>query len=210
VDAILVQYPLSQMLTTDIKTIEDFIDPSKNVDATFAMFEDWQKLPRDYLVSDTKMRPIPSIIAHEILQSLNYDITKGKTAIIGDDEINQPALQNYVKGCLGGKEMNAGLSALLCASSADKGLSSQDCKTVISCVNQPGVINLSQFPNCELFMDFGYGLSKNNLQGDLKISLMDKNNNAWVTPVPGGAGMLIGAALLRNLYVAWKFKHGLK
>lgn len=193
------QYPLPSGFPSEILTIEELIPPQKRVDTFFNSHSDWNDLTDDYLVSDLNLRAIPSMIAYEILKSLKDNHAFDKAILIGNDPLNIPPLSSFIKTYLP-KEIK--LEEL---SSLPSELDFQSSKTlVVTCLNKPRSIPVRNFGQGSIFLDFSFSTIKGKLYGDLSLDLRDHKSDYQATKVPGGTGLMIGAALVRNLYVAWK------
>ena len=188
-----------------MKTFDNTIAPMKNVDAFQSFHSDWRDLPDNYLTSDLQLRSIPSMIAYHIIKQAQIDIIRQPVLLVGSDALNQPALENFLKGYL------LDSSLLHCFSSLSDAATLQEARSynpqaIFTCLNKPEQLLVSAFPSTALFVDFGYGLVKEKVKGDLKLGLDCYNHPGLITTVPGGTGPLIRPALLRNLYVSWKRK----
>lgn len=195
----LVQYPLPSSLATDIREIEDGIPADKSVDAFFNDHSDWKSLPEDYLTSDLNLRSIPSLIAYEILKSLKEKKDYDRAVLIGTDPLNCPSLASFLKAYLPAKTKLETVDSDPAAGQYAEGRS-----LVLTCLNKPRSVTMRNFAPDSTFLDFGFSLINGKPTGDLAWDIRDMKLSSEASKVPGGTGLLIGAALLRNLYVSWK------
>lgn len=199
VDGILVQYPLPSSLPSDIREIEALIPPEKRVDAFFNDHSDWPHLPEDYLTSDLELRAIPSLIAYEILKSLKSDKAYSRAVLIGADPLNAPSLSSFLKAYL-----PATTPIETYTEPPQDARFASGRSLVITCANRPATVAVRSFAPNSTFLDFSFALVRGAPQGDLAWDFRDSKLDSEATKVPGGTGLMIGAALLRNLYVSWK------
>lgn len=203
VDGILLQYPLPSIFEAPPQHFESLIGPEKNVDAIFKFDSDWTGLAEDYLTSDLTMRSIPAIVLNEIILRHNIKIKGSKVVIVGKDQVNYPAVDQYLKmNYLGDCELKLveGIRSRVDMNHL------KEADVVISCRNEPHSVHIDNLKSDSFAIDFGYGTTKGGITGDFAFDEDLEDNKFWVSRVPGGTGSLVAPALARNLYVSWKRK----
>jgi 5,10-methylene-tetrahydrofolate dehydrogenase/methenyl tetrahydrofolate cyclohydrolase len=199
IDGLLIQYPLPNTFPEGFEEIEGLIPEEKSMDAFLSTFSDWSTLTDTYLTSYLRPLPIPSLIAFEILRSLKDSTSFDRAVLLGSDPINSKPLAHFLKAYL-----PAGVAFEHRLDVPEEAKYKNEKCLVVSCLGKPRSVVLRNYGEGSVFLDFSFNTVKGRSEGDLNWDFRDLKLPVHATKVPGGTGLLIGAALLRNLYVAWK------
>lgn len=90
--------------------------------------------------------------------------------------------------------------AVLTEESKDAGAELPKADIIISGVGKPGLIHASMVKDGAVIIDAGTSMEAGALKGDADAESL-KSKDGWLTPVPGGVGLLTVACIFRNLAI---------
>lgn len=176
VDGIIIQLPIPEKF--NIERLQSHISPEKDVDG----------FRRDSLFSSCTPKGIIDWIEYN-----GYSLEGKNVTVIGRSKIVGKPLVNILidKG-----------ATVTCCNSKTKNLVSHTCRAdvVISAVGKAKFLNSNMFGHPDLIIDVGINRDENGkLCGDVDYEEVSAAlPNTYVTPVPGGVGLLTRVALLEN------------
>ena len=204
IDGIIVQSPLPKHI--DEKTITQTIDPNKDVDG----FHDINmgKLAKgdEGFVSATPLGITMMLKAYNIQTSGKHCVVVGRSNIVG----------RPMSLLMSANTKFGNSTVTLCHSkTADIASYTKQADILIVALGKPGFINADMVKPGAIVIDVGitriddtnrkYGFY---LRGDVDFDSV-KNVASYLTPVPGGVGLMTIAALLSNTFKAYKLHLGL-
>lgn len=184
-DGIIVQLPLPDSINVD-KIIEA-IPKSKDVDG----------FRRD---SDFDCCTPKGII--DWLQYNNYDLVGANIVVLGRSKIVGKPLVNML--------IDRGATVTCCNSHTSDGYEfemTNKADLVISAIGKPKFLSWSDFGvDCDIVVDVGMNRDENRkLCGDVdRESVLSIHPETYVTPVPGGVGLLTRVSLLKNVVESYE------
>ncbi len=187
VDGILVQLPLPRHI--DAETIIEMIDPAKDVDGfhPYNMGRLALRLPL--------LRPCTPRGVMTLLERTGLPI-KGKDAVV-------VGASNIVGRPMALELLLAGATVTVCHRfSADTATKVSEADIVVVGVGKPGLVKGEWIKPGAIVIDVGINrLADGRLCGDIEFEVA-KERAAWITPVPGGVGLMTVATLMQNTYDA--------
>lgn len=183
VHGILVQSPLSPHL--DSNAVIDAIDPAKDVDG----FHPWnlgRLAQRRPVLRSCTPKGIMTLLAHTGIPVRGLDAT-----IVGaSNHVGRPmGLELLLAGCTVTTAHKFSRSTEVHVRRAD---------IVIAAAGRPGLIRGDWIAEGAVVIDVGINrLADGRLVGDVEFESA-RRRAAWITPVPGGVGLMTVAALLEN------------
>lgn len=196
VDGILVQLPLPSNL--DEQTIINSIVPEKDVDG-FSDLNMGKLFKHSVSKGNESLYPCTPLGIVRLLQELGLNDLSGKEVVIlgRSNIVGKPIAKMLL-------DMNA--TVTICHSKTngiDKKL--KDADIIVSAIGKPKFINNKEsIKQGAIIIDVGINRDENEkLCGDIDFNaLIDKCN--YISPVPGGVGLLTRAMLLKNTLTAFK------
>lgn len=187
VDGILVQLPLPAHI--DAETIIEMIDPGKDVDGfhPYNMGRLALRLPH--------LRPCTPRGVMTLLERTGLPI-KGRDAVV-------VGASNIVGRPMALELLLAGATTTVCHRfSADTAAKVREADIVVVGVGRPGLVKGEWIKPGAIVIDVGINrLPDGRLCGDVEFDVA-KERAAWITPVPGGVGLMTVATLMQNTYDA--------
>ncbi len=183
IDGILVQSPLSPHL--DANAVIDAIDPGKDVDG----FHPWnlgRLAQRRPVLRSCTPKGIMTLLAHTGVPIRGLDAT-----IVGaSNHVGRPmGLELLLAGC-------TVTTAHKFTRDTERHVRRAD--IVIAAAGRPGLVRGDWIREGAIVIDVGINrLPDGRLTGDVEFEAA-RNRAAWITPVPGGVGLMTVAALLEN------------
>lgn len=177
----ILQLPLPKGIVLDYK-IEDYLHPYMDVDG----FD-----PKSCFDPCT-----PEAIMG-MLKEINVDISGKHCVIAGYSDIVGKPLAHMMS--------ESGATVTVCRSRTPKNLLyefASKADIFVSAVGKEGLITSDIFKPGALVVDVGINRTENGLCGDVKI--VDGTKNIYITPVPGGVGLLTRAVLMRHVWKTGK------
>jgi len=173
VSGIIVQLPLPENISTE--NILSLIEPTKDVDA---------------LSPSTKVSSPVVLAVEEIFQSVNYDLTNKKIAVIGQGRLVGRPISVWLAGQ--GQEVVVIDENIKNPESITKSMD-----VIISGVGRPGIIKSDMIKDGTFLIDIGTSEQKGSIVGDIDPTCFAKAS--FYTPVPGGVGPLVVMMVFKNL-----------
>ena len=176
---IIVQLPLPKHI--DAERIEKLIPKEKDVDG-FRV--------------DSSFNPCTPQGIIDWLKYNNYDFVGKYIVVLGRSKIVGKPLVNML--------IDEGATVTCCNSHTTFAWEmTKDADVVISAIGKPKYINRKYFTNQTVVVDVGINRDENGkLCGDVDVDKLSELDNVYVTPVPGGVGLLTRYTLLENTYKA--------
>lgn len=184
VDGIIIQLPVPEMY--DIEKLQQYINPGKDVDG----------FRRDSLFNPCTPKGII-----DWMKFNNIDLIGKKVTVLGRSKIVGKPLVNML--------IDEG-ATVTCCNSHTKNITTATyySNIVISAIGKPRFLKRQYFNSntCDLVIDVGINRDcKGMLCGDVDYNDVSSYlRNAYITPVPGGVGLLTRLSLLENTVNAYK------
>lgn len=184
-DGVIVQLPLPDHINSD--KVTEAIPKSKDVDG----------FRRD---SDFDCCTPKGII--DWLQYNNYDLVGANVVVLGRSKIVGKPLVNML--------IDRGATVTCCNSHTSDGYEfemTNKADLVISAIGKPKFLSWSDFSvDCDIVVDVGMNRDENGkLCGDVdRESVLSIYPEIYVTPVPGGVGLLTRVSLLKNVVESYE------
>ncbi len=187
VDGILVQLPLPGHI--DAETIIEMIDPAKDVDGfhPYNMGRLALRLPQ--------LRPCTPRGVMTLLERTGLPI-KGRDAVV-------VGASNIVGRPMALELLLAGATVTVCHRfSADTAAKVREADIVVVGVGKPNLVKGEWIKPGAIVIDVGINrLPDGKLCGDIEFESA-RQRASWITPVPGGVGLMTVATLMQNTYDA--------
>ena len=183
VDGILVQLPLPSHI--DENAVISAIDPDKDVDGFHPINVGNMNIGRDCFLPCTP-KGIMSIFKY-----LEYDLTGKRAVVIGRSNIVGKPIAKLL--------MDKNATVTICHSKTNNIIKEvKRADIVVAAIGQPKMINSEWIKKGAIVIDVGINRDENGkLCGDVDFDdVIDKVK--YITPVPGGVGLLTRAMLLEN------------
>ncbi len=192
VDGILVQLPLPKHI--DALEILKAIDPTKDVDGFHPLNVGKVQCKLD------GFSPATPLGVMELLQAYDIEVKGKNVAIIGASNIVGKPLASLM--------LNAGATISIChILTKDVSFYTKDADIVCVAVGKPNLITADMIKQGAIVVDIGINrLDSGELVGDVDFENVSKKAS-FITPVPGGAGPMTIASLLRNTIKAYKINN---
>lgn len=182
-DGVLVELPLPSHI--DTQTVLNEVPLKKDVDV---LSEEAQAA---FYKNEFKVLP-PAVEAAKIIFEKYKIELKDKTAVV------------FGQGLLVGKpiahwlESQGAKVSIIRSATENPEKYSKEADIIISGVGKPGLINGSMVKEGAVVFDFGYENKDGKMVGDVDFDLV-ASKASLITPVPGGMGPIVIAAVLKNL-----------
>lgn len=183
VDGILVQLPLPSHI--DENAVINAIDPSKDVDGFHPI-----NVGNMYIGKDCFLPCTPKGIM-SVFKYLEYDLTGKRAVVIGRSNIVGKPIAKLL--------MDKNATVTICHSKTKNIIKEvKRADIVVAAIGQPKMINSEWIKKGAIVIDVGINRDENGrLCGDVDLDdVIDKVK--YITPVPGGIGLLTRASLLEN------------
>lgn len=184
VDGIIIQLPIPGKY--DIEKLQQCISPEKDVDG---------------FRRDSCFKPCTPKGIDDWLKFNNYDV-KGKNAtVIGRSKIVGKPLVDIL--------IDEGATVTCCNSHTENlGFHTMTADVVISAIGKPKYLK-NHFSSEQIIIDVGINRDENGkLCGDVDREFVEEHyNDVYVTPVPGGVGLLTTATLMKNVIEAYELQN---
>ena len=187
VNGVIVELPLPKKL--DTQYILDSIPEEKDPDVLT------EKAQNSFFAGKSKVPPPAVEAVKTVLESHNISL-KGKKCVV------------FGFGILVGKPVshwlgNEGAKVSIVNEFTKKPENiSKEADILISGVGKPNLIRKDMVRDGVIVIDFGFNQTKNGVVGDVNREIQEKAS--LFTPVPGGVGPLVVAAVLKNLVILSK------
>jgi methylenetetrahydrofolate dehydrogenase (NADP+) / methenyltetrahydrofolate cyclohydrolase len=182
-DGVLVELPLPKNL--DQQAILNEVSVEKDVDV---LSDEAQKL---FYENKSKILP-PAVEASKIVfEKYEIDLKGKKAAVFGYGVLVGKPMAHWLV------ERGAEVSIIRSKTEKPEEFSKQ-ADIIISGVGKPGLITGDMVKKDVIIMDFGYGKIGDKMAGDVDYKTVSKKSDL-ITPVPGGMGPVLIAAVLKNL-----------
>ena len=187
VDGILVQLPLPKHI--DAEAVIEMIDPAKDVDGfhPYNMGRLALRLPQ--------LRPCTPRGVMTLLGRTGIPI-RGKDAVV-------VGASNIVGRPMALELLLAGATVTICHRfSRDTPAKVREADIVVAGVGKPGLVKGDWIKPGAIVIDVGINrLENGSLCGDVEFDVA-RERASWITPVPGGVGLMTVATLMQNTYDA--------
>ena len=186
IDGILVQLPLPGSF--DVEVIQKAIATEKDVDG---------------FRRDSQFEPCTPKGIIDWLEYNDFKLEGKNAAVVGrSDIVGKPLVKMLIDK----------RATVTCCNSKTPDIRyyTQNADLVITAIGKPNFFDYSYFSNRNrIIIDVGINRINGHLCGDTDISSVTREyQNVYVTPVPGGVGLLTRTALLENILLAYKMKEG--
>ncbi len=185
VAGIIIELPLPLHLET--QRILNLIPPEKDPDILSAQAQG------DFFVGQSKILP-PAVEAVKMILE-KYDLSvRGKNCAV------------FGYGLLVGRPLSHWLASqgatvsIINEFTADPGAIASSADILITGVGQPGLVSGKMVKTGAVVIDFGYENKDGRIRGDVNFEEASRQA-AFITPVPGGVGPLVVAAVLKNCLI---------
>lgn len=195
IDAVLVQMPLPKHINTS--TVLEKISPQKDVDCFTST-----NIGNVYLGSENAVYPCTPFGIVEILKKYELSVEGKDVVVIGRSNIvGKPMALMLV---------NMGATVTIC-NSKTKNLSekTRNAEILISCVGKKDFITEDMVMPGAIIIDVGINRVEGKIYGDVDFENVSKKAS-YITPVPGGVGVMTVAMLLKNCINLYKKNRGEK
>jgi methylenetetrahydrofolate dehydrogenase (NADP+)/methenyltetrahydrofolate cyclohydrolase len=180
---ILVELPMPENL--DTQKILDLIPSGKDVDVLTTAKE------KEFYNNTSEILP-PAVEALKIVFETHQINPKGKTAVVfGQGRLVGKPISHWL--ALKGAQVES-----VDIQTKKPELYSQKADIIITGVGKPDLITEDMIKEDAIVIDFGYGKKGGKMAGDVDYEKVSKKASL-ITPVPGGMGPLVIAAVLKNL-----------
>ncbi len=182
-DGVLIELPLPKNI--DQQTILNEVPVEKDVDV---LSDKAQKLFYD---NKSKINP-PAVEALKIvLEKENISPNEKKAAVFGQGVLIGKPISHWLEQC--GMEVSR-----IRSTTKNPEKLSLEADIIIAGVGKPGLITGDMVQEGAIVIDFGYGKKKGKMSGDVDFDTVLQKASI-ITPVPGGMGPVLIAAVLNNL-----------
>lgn len=181
VNAVMVQLPLPKKFDED--AIIQAIDPIKDVDClTDANF--------GKILSGAQLVPCTARGVMDLIKVSNINLEGKIACIIGRNKLAGRSIEILLN--------NAGATTILCHSKTPNITKfTKDADIVVSCVGKASMLTGDMVKDGAVLVDVGISRTPNGLRGDFDFETL-KEQNGFLTPVPGGVGPMTVVSLLKN------------
>lgn len=184
-DGIIIQLPIPDKY--DLNQLQNLIPPEKDVDG---------------FRKDSCFKPCTPRGIIDWMEYNNFGFKGKDCCVLGRSKIVGLPLTNML--------IEKGATVTCCNSTTPSTeYYTRNADYVFSAIGIPNYFDYSDFfEYCELIVDIGINKDKDNkLCGDVNCYLFEKNiRYAYVTPVPGGVGLLTRASLMQNVVESYKIQ----
>lgn len=193
VNGIIVQLPIPDHFNVD--KIINTIDVSKDVDG----LTNESKIRR--MNNKSSLIPCTTKGILELLDYYKINIESKRVVVVGRSElVGTPTYQECLK-------RNA--TVTICHSKTiDLGSITKEADILIVATGHKYLIDKNMIKEGCVIIDVGISRDNGKLYGDVNPNVSDKCS--YLTPVPGGVGPMTVVMLLKNTFIAYKNKHGVK
>lgn len=185
VDGIIIQLPIPDKY--DLERLQNLIPPEKDVDG---------------FRRDSCFKPCTPKGIIDWMEYNDFEFKGKDCCVLGRSKIVGLPLTNML--------IERGATVTCCNSTTmSTGFYTRNADYVFSAIGIPNYFDFSDFLNfCELVVDIGINRDKDNkLCGDVNnVDFERYLNNTYVTPVPGGVGLLTRLVLMENTLNAYKIQ----
>jgi len=183
IQGMLVELPIPRGFNT--QKILDAIPVEKDVDVLTSKGEE------DFYKNESDILP-PAVEALKILMKHQKINPKGKNiAVFGQGRLVGKPISHWLS--LQGADVHA-----IDENTENPESISASADIIISGVGKPGVITANMIQEDAVVIDYGFGKKGSKLAGDVDFETVVKKASL-ITPVPGGMGPIVVAAVLKNL-----------
>lgn len=192
VHGILIQLPLPKGFCSD--ELINLISPEKDVDGLTDL-----SIGRLYSGRKDPLKPCTPLGIMEVIKSVNYNLEGKKAVVIGRSSLcGQPAAKLL-------QDQNATVTI---AHRTTKNLKRicREADIIVAAIGKAKFINSDYVKEGAFLIDVGINRVDGSLCGDIDFDdVLDKVS--YITPVPGGAGVMTVAMLIMNTIGAYKLQH---
>ncbi len=202
IDGYIVQLPLPKHI--DEATIINAIDPSKDVDGFHPINQGKLALNQPTFIAATPKGVLSLLEYYNIKTKGKHAVVLGRSHIVGMP-IAQLLSQNRPQG---------NCTVTLCHShTKDLKSITQQADLLIAAIGKPCFVTEDMLRQGAVVIDVGINRVPDNLSksgyklvGDVDFEHV-KNKCSYITPVPGGVGLMTVASLMQNTMQAWEQRH---
>ncbi len=185
IEGVFIELPLPKHVNT--QNILDVIPSEKDLDALS------QPLQDKFFSGDFSILPPAVEAVRMVFKKYNIDPKGKKIAVFGHGFLVGKPVAYWLE--------KQGVEVSVIRSKTENPAEiSKEADVIISGVGKPGLITGDMVKEGAVVIDFGYGKKDNKMVGDVDFdSVLPKAS--LITPVPGGMGPILIAAVLKNLIV---------
>ncbi len=183
IQGILIELPIPAHFNT--QKLLDGIHPAKDVDVLSTISEE--------LFYTGKGRIIPpAVLALKIVLEKHHIYLKDKKVeVFGQGRLIGKPISYWLE--------SQGVEVIrIDENTSDPEILSREADIIVTGVGKPDLITLGMVKDGAVVVDFGYGRKDNKMVGDVAFSEVSEKASL-ITPVPGGMGPVVVAAVLSNL-----------
>jgi methylenetetrahydrofolate dehydrogenase (NADP+)/methenyltetrahydrofolate cyclohydrolase len=182
-DGVIIELPLPPQVST--QDILDIIPKNKDADVLS------QKAQNDFYTGKSKILP-PAVEALRIVFEKNeIDITAKKCAVFGQGLLVGKPISYWL-------DQNGAMVTSIDEFTEKPGMLSKDADIIVSGVGKANLIKGEMVKKGVVVIDFGYNNINGKTVGDVDFEAVIKKASL-ITPVPGGMGPVVIAAVFKNL-----------
>lgn len=183
VQGILIELPVPAQFKT--QELLDSIDPAKDVDVLSTASEEL------FYAGKSSILP-PAVLALKIvLEKQSISLKDKKVAVFGQGRLIGKPISYWL-------ESQGATVFRIDEHTPDPGIFSREAHIIVTGVGKPGLITQEMVKDGAVIVDFGYGRKGSKMAGDVAYDKVSEKASL-ITPVPGGMGPLVVAAVLVNL-----------
>jgi methylenetetrahydrofolate dehydrogenase (NADP+) / methenyltetrahydrofolate cyclohydrolase len=187
-DGVLIELPLPKHI--DAQSILNIIPEEKDVDLLSQKAQDNFYANCDDFVNRHIMPPAVEALKI-LLEKYNIELKGMKIAVFGQGLLVGKPISHWLV------KQGASVSRIDEFTASPENFS-KEADIIISGVGKPDLITGDMVKNDVIVVDFGYGNKDGSMVGDVNFASVSPKSK-FITPVPGGVGPLLIAAVLRNL-----------
>ena len=182
-DGVIIELPLPpQISASDILNI---IPKNKDADVLS------QKAQDDFYNSKSKILPPAAEALKIVFEKNDIDITAKKCAVFGQGLLVGKPISYWL-------DQNGALVTSIDEFTENPSMFSKDADIIISGVGKPDLIKEEMVKEGAIIIDFGYNNVNGRMVGDVDFESVNRKASK-ITPVPGGMGPIVIAAVFKNL-----------
>ncbi len=183
VQGIFIELPLPNHLNTS--KLLDAIDPAKDVDVLTSVQEN------AFYNNSAKILPPAVSALKTVLTNQGIQVKNKKVAVFGQGRLIGKPISHWL-------EAQDAQVARIDIETLNPEIYSREVDIVITGVGKPDLITADIVKEGAVVIDFGYGKKDGNMVGDVAFEEVSQKASL-ITPVPGGMGPILIAAVLENL-----------
>lgn len=189
INGIIIQLPIPKKFIT--QKLINAIDPSKDVDGFHP------ENIRLFLENNERFFPVFPQAMLSLIESANKNIKNKKAVIIANSKLFGEMMMKTIS------RKGASASYILRKDLKNNLEKIKNSDIIVTATGVPGTINGDMVKEGVIIIDGGIAKRKNKVFGDADFGSFE-NISGFISPVPGGAGPVTVACLLRNVFESYK------